>query len=319
VAVDGDISGAVEPAAPATPDGAMVDVCIVSFNSAPVLADTIATIVDHLPAAAIAIREHGVDPGAIDALRRIVDAAPVLMRLEFDPFNPGFGAGCNALARGGHAPWVLFVNPDARILSWPWTATRRPPSHAVIGPLMDGAGQPERHSGVTYRITDEIKRSWFRRNGPRPDGKGFVSGAAMLIDRDSFERLGGFDERYFMFYEDIDLCLRANELGIETRIDTDWRVRHEGAHSTSRHFAESLIWSYESACRFHAERGERLWTYRAFVFVDSALRSVLHTARRNAAARSGYLRLARRTATDLLSRRTPASDERSETTSSPSR
>ena len=188
------------------------------------------------PLATISIREHGVDPAAIEALRRIADAAPSPVRLEFDPANPGFGAGCNALARGGRAPWVLFLNPDARILSWPWTATARPPTNAVVGPLMDGSCQPERHSGVTYRITDEIKRSWFRRNGPRPNGRGFVSGAAMLIDRDSFERVGGFDERYFMFYEDIDLCLRANELGIETRIDPGWQVRHEGAHSTSATF-----------------------------------------------------------------------------------
>ena len=303
VAVDGDISGAVEPTTPATPHGAMVDVCIVSFNSAPVLTDTVTSIIDHMPGAAIAIREHGVDPEAIDELRRIADAAPVPVRLEFDPANPGFGAGCNALAGGGHAPWVLFLNPDARILSWPWTAMAPPPTGAVIGPLMDGAGQPERHSGVTYRIADEVKRSWFRRSGPRPAGKGFVSGAAMLIDRRSFERVGGFDERYFMFYEDIDLCLRANELGIETRIETNWRVRHEGAHSTSRHFAESLIWSYESACRFHAERGESTTLYRTYVVTDALVRSLFRAATADPSTRRAYTGLARSVVGDLVKRR----------------
>ncbi|HSL73185.1 MAG TPA: hypothetical protein VK853_01895 [Ilumatobacteraceae bacterium] len=301
MAVDGDIN---ESAAPVTVDGGAVDVCIVSFNSASVLTESFESIAEHVPTARIAIREHGSDPVALDELHRLVDESTTTIRLEFDATNPGFGTGCNALARGGSAPWILFLNPDARILAWPWSATDPPPPGTVVGPLMDGAGQPERHSGVSYRIADEIKRSWLRRSGPRPAGTGFVSGAALLIDRASFDRVGGFDERYFMFYEDIDLCQRANDLGVATVIEPRWRVRHEGAHSTSRHFGESLIWSYESACRFHADRGESLLTYRMFVSVDSALRSVLHAAKRDVAARSAYLRLARRSVADLLSRRT---------------
>jgi GT2 family glycosyltransferase len=290
VVVDGDDDASTEPASG-------VDVCIVSHNSASVLAETIASIIEHVPTARISIREHGSDPVAIAMLHRIADRPANAVRLEFDATNPGFGAGCNALARGGSAPWLLFLNPDARILAWPWSATVPPPTGAVIGPFMEGRGQAERHSGVSYRTVDEIKRSWFRRYGPRPAGRGFVSGAALLVDRASFERVGGFDERYFMFYEDIDLCLRANDLGVVTVIESRWRVRHEGAHATSQHFGESLIWSYESACRFRNDRHESVLFYRAYVVADAIIRctrALLRRDRQSVDAYAGLIRVAAR-------------------------
>ncbi len=109
---------------------------------------------------------------------------------------------------------------------------------------MVDSGDPSRHYGVRYRIRDEIARSWLRRVAPRPNGSGFVSGAALLIARADFDRIGGFDEEYFLFYEDIDLCLRANAAGIGTFVDERFTVRHSGAHSTSaafRHVADVVV------------------------------------------------------------------------------
>ena len=58
----------------------------------------------------------------------------------------------------------------------------------------------------------------------------------MLIERAAFERLGGFDPGFFMFYEDIDLCLRANEAGYPTIVEPNWSVRHARRHSTDERF-----------------------------------------------------------------------------------
>jgi GT2 family glycosyltransferase len=287
VEVDGDMG------APATPDRPIVEICIVSYNSATVLARTIASIEAHVPEAVVAIREHGSDQDSFETLEQLAATSSLPVRIELDESNPGFGSGCNALARGSRARWLLFLNPDAVVLAWPWTAHDPPPERRIVGPFMVGDGESERQSGRSYRIIDEIARSWFRRTGPPPDGRGFVSGAALLIDRGSFERLGGFDERYFMFYEDIDLCLRANDLGMATEIAPAWRVRHEGAHATSRQFGDSLQWSYESACRFHRDRGESVLLYRAYVAVDSTARMIWHTLRRRPAASRAYRRLLR--------------------------
>lgn len=277
-----------------------VDICVVSYHSAPVIGAALDHVATHLPGAHVRLREHGDDSQSTDALRAIAEAHPLAVTVDVDTSNPGFGAGCNALARQSTAPWLLFLNPDATVLAWPWSAEHPPPRGAVIGPLMAGVGESARQSGVSYRVRDEIRRSWFRRPGPPPTTHGFVSGAALLIDRESFERVGGFDERYFMFYEDIDLCLRANAAGIATSIEPSWRVRHDGGHATRKRFGDALEWSYRSACRFHGRLGSRLVGYRAYVVVDSLLRAALGLVVRNRRSRTGYVRLARIAAADVL-------------------
>jgi GT2 family glycosyltransferase len=274
-----------------------VEVCIVSYNSAATLRQTLTALSATAPDVSVAIREHG-SASALVELRALAATVPLTIRIDGDDSNPGFGAGCNALARESVADFVLFLNPDAEVCSWPWSA-QPPPARTVVGPRMLGEGEAGRQSGVSYGILDEVGRSWFRRTGPLPSGQGFVSGAALLVDRSSFERIGGFDERYFMYYEDIDFCRRANALGIPTLIEPTWTVRHEGAHATRQLFGRSLQWSYESACRFHGTTPVRLFAYRAYVVVDSSLRAGYHTIRRHRAARSAYLGVLRRAVTDL--------------------
>jgi N-acetylglucosaminyl-diphospho-decaprenol L-rhamnosyltransferase len=277
-----------------------VEVLVVSYNSADTLAAGLTALERAAPGTPVAVREHGTDPVAAARLDELVAGHPAPVRVERDPSNPGFGAGCNALARNSTATHLLFLNPDAEIVAWPWSADAPPPVGTILGPRMLGSGAPGAHAGVRYRVRDEVARSWLRRTGPLPDGRGFVSGAALLVDRASFELAGGFDERYFLFYEDIDLCLRANERGVATRIDERWTVRHAGAHSTRSRFGDSLQWSYESAIRFHAEHGGRLTGYRAYVVIDAMLRSSLRLLRRDVEGGRAYRRLARRAAGELL-------------------
>jgi GT2 family glycosyltransferase len=281
-----------------------VEVMVVSYNSAAVLGRCLASIRTSIPGAAVAIREHGTEAGASDELHTIADRFGGRVRVEFDPTNPGFGAGCNALAATSTADVFLFLNPDAEVITWPWVSSDPPPA-TIIGPEMVDSGDPSRHFGVDFRVRDEIRRSWLRRRGARPTGTGFVSGAALLVGRDAFARIGGFDEDYFLFYEDIDLCLRANEVGISTTVDKRWTVRHLGAHSTSTRFGTSLLWSYESACRFHGRRGSPVWAYRLYVVADSAMRSTVHAVGRDRHRARGYATLGRRAAIDLIRRERP--------------
>jgi GT2 family glycosyltransferase len=280
-----------------------VEVLVVSFNSADTLAACFSSIERAAPGTAIAVREHGSDPAAHDELRRLATRHPGRVRIDHDPTNPGFGAGCNALARTSHATFLLFLNPDAEIVQWPWSPEVPPPTATIVGPVMVDSGDPGRHWGTDYRVRDEIARSWLRRRPPPPTGRGFVSGAALLVDRASFERVGGFDERYFLFYEDIDLCLRANALGVTTAIDERWVVRHAGAHSTRPRFGQSLLWSYESAIRFHGGRGSPLVGYRLYVIADAVLRGTVRLIRRDSRGVAAYGALVRRAAADLLSGR----------------
>jgi GT2 family glycosyltransferase len=123
----------------------------------------------------------------------------------------------------------------------------------------------------------------------------------MLIERAAFERLGGFDSAFFMFYEDIDLCLRANAAGYSTVIEPHWAVRHARHHSTEECFGQAMMWSYESAVRFHAKHGSPVRAYRAYAAADSALRVAWHF-RRNRTRASEYAGLAKRAARDAMSK-----------------
>lgn len=276
-----------------------VEVMIVSYGSVDEVADCLRSIALLVPDAAVALREHHPDRDRYRRLEEVATASPLTVRLEHDPTNPGFGAGCNALAASSLATWHLFLNPDAQVLAWPWVDDA-PAAPRIIGPDFTADGTD--HAGRSYRIRDEIARSWLRRPGPPPDGIGFVSGAALMVDRDTFRRLDGFDEGYFLFYEDIDLCLRANALGVPTVIDRRWRVAHARSHSTRERFDRALMWSYDSGCRFHETHGSPRRGYQLYVAVDAVARAVLHGVRGRRTERDAYAALARRAISDCVRR-----------------
>ncbi len=208
------------------------------------------------------------------------------VRWEHDPTNPGFAVGCNVLAEGSAAAWLLFLNPDARIVAWPWTPV--PASPAVIGAWIDGDGAPDRHFGRSWRVRDEVARSWLRRGTGAPAGSGFVSGAAMLVDHGTFRALGGFDEGFFMYYEDVDLGRRAGELGVAVLADARFRVEHDGGHAARRAPGVALMRSYRSAVRLRERQGDPLRAYLLYVVVDAGLRGLLALARRRKGSALGY-------------------------------
>jgi GT2 family glycosyltransferase len=273
-----------------------VEVMIVSFGSAPVLGRCLASVADRIDGARVAIREHS-GVADLEALHGVADASSLTIRIEHDPTNPGFGAGCNALANGSTADWFLFLNPDAEIVAWHFDDVR-PPSSTIIGPMFT-ADAPD-HFGRHYRIRDEVLRSWLRRPGQVPDGTGFVSGAALLVDAEAFRSVGGFDENYFLFFQDIDLCLRANRVGIGTVVEPNWSVRHDRGHSTNARFREALVWSYESACLFHGRHGSPVWLYRWYVACDATARAAIHLVRRDESRRVAYTALAQRAVSDSV-------------------
>jgi GT2 family glycosyltransferase len=271
-----------------------VEIVVVSYGSAGMIARLLESLARVVPEAPVAIREHAADTALVAALERLGAHHTAPVRIEHDPANPGFGAGCNALAASSSAEFLVFMNPDTELVTWPWSDNTPPPRAVIVGPMMVESGPPGEHYGTSYRIRDEIARSWLRRGTRRPAGRGFVSGAALLVDRATFGRLGGFDEAFFLFYEDIDLCLRANADGVPTEIDDRWTVRHSRRHSTGGQFGRALIWSYESGKRFHRKHGSPVAAYRAYVVADALLRAGWHTSRRRRAPAKDYLALAKR-------------------------
>jgi GT2 family glycosyltransferase len=104
-----------------------------------------------------------------------------------------------------------------------------------------------------------------------------VSGAAILVRRDVFLDLGGFDEGYFMYYEDIDLCMRAGQRGVAVLVQDAWRVEHLGGHSVGRStpsLRAAHLRSYQSGRRFHLVHGSSVRGYDILAVVDGVLRAI---------------------------------------------
>jgi N-acetylglucosaminyl-diphospho-decaprenol L-rhamnosyltransferase len=172
------------------------------------------------------------------------------------PRNGGFAAGCNLGIAQGHAPFVLLLNPDAilgaadlrRLVE---VATRDPSAGIVAPKLLNGDGSlafsqrrfPRLRSTwaqalFVHRLlprsswTDEVIRDRVAYEWPgTPD---WVSGACMLLRRDVLERIGGLDERYLLYCEDIDLCAQVRAAGLEVRYEPSAVARHREGSSAPR-------------------------------------------------------------------------------------
>jgi N-acetylglucosaminyl-diphospho-decaprenol L-rhamnosyltransferase len=285
--------------------GPQVEACVVTYRSA----DTLERLVESLrqvPGVALAVHENGGEAAVLELAAELAARSGIPFRGELcGRGNCGFGAACNSLAEGSRAEDLLFLNPDAEVLTWPEGLSAR--GRLVGADVRQPDGAPARVWGRSRTLRDEVRLRWLRRPPSPPDGRGYVSGAAFLLPRADFARLGGFDERYFMYYEDIDLGRRAGQAGIPVVVEHRWQVRHLGGHSVGRSaegLTTALLRSWESGRRFHASRSGSPRGYDALTAVDAALRAVVFGLRPGGRARARANRSLAATATRaLLTRR----------------
>jgi N-acetylglucosaminyl-diphospho-decaprenol L-rhamnosyltransferase len=147
--------------------------------------------------------------------------------------NCGFGRAVNLAAQATQAEYLLLLNPDTQLprqaLDCLVQALKDDPTlWAVGGRQVDAQGHLQLAVGAHPSYTTELLRRFVqRRLNSRSPGMGraldwwlraprqvaWVAGSALLVRRTAFERLGGFDERFFLYFEDIDLCLRLRRAG----------------------------------------------------------------------------------------------------------
>ena len=179
-----------------------VTVVIVTFNSAHCLPE----LGRQLSACPHVIMvDNGSDDGCAKAVGQHLTNAQVIAL----PQNLGFGAANNLALAQVNTPYALLLNPDClptpEFLEGMLRAGERFPDAAIIAPhLIRRNGTPE----VSYRWP---ATHWASR-GPKAEGSccvGFVCGAVMLLNMEVMRRIGFFDETFFLYYEDEDLCQRV--------------------------------------------------------------------------------------------------------------
>lgn len=195
--------------------------------------------------------------------------------------NPGYGAGMNAgvAALGEAFDAYFFCNPDVRFLTETAAALSGPlidgPRIGSIGPRLlneDGTVYPSARNipsvgtGIGHALFGRIwpRNPWTRKyqdaaNYTEARPAGSLSGAAVMVKRTVFEEIGGWDETYFMHFEDIDLGFRIGLAGYENRFEPAVSLEHSGAHSTKKHAAVVERAMTASAIRFMSKRYPGAW------------------------------------------------------------
>lgn len=225
-----------------------VDVVIVNYRSAAYTAACVGAVHqvarDDGAAANVIVVNNG-DPAA--ELEALVSARGPAYFVQNDS-NLGFGAACNMGAARGSAPYLLFLNPDA-ILKPGYFRTAlafmNDPANTkigILGPAIeceDGAVSETSSSLPSFASlimrTIGLSRAFLPAGGHLHSGPvGQVMGAVLLVRRDLFQELSGFDSRFFLYYEDVDLCARAAARGALTYYLTAARAVHIGRVSSSQ-------------------------------------------------------------------------------------
>jgi N-acetylglucosaminyl-diphospho-decaprenol L-rhamnosyltransferase len=185
------------------------------------------------------IVENGGFPIALQATPRI--------RVLYTP-NRGFGAANNAGARGTDAEYLLFLNPDTELvrgtLELLVNAFRERPSAGLVAVRQvtsDGRLWPSLHRFPSVRR--ELAHAFANEKWPGPGKRlgervldfdrysrggpfDWTTGAALAIRREAFEDVGGFDERFFLFSEETDLCKRVQDAGWEAHVEPRITIIH---------------------------------------------------------------------------------------------
>jgi GT2 family glycosyltransferase len=193
------------------------------------------------------------------------------VRLIAHESNRGFSVAVNAAARASRGETLLLLNPDTEVpASGPAaiaaSLAAHPDAWAVglrqLAPdgvfqlsfgLEPGLASEWLRRVVQRRLDRDDRRlaAWLDRRYARPRPVAWVAGSSMAVRRDAFFRVGGFDEGYFLFFEDIDFCLRLRAAGGRVYYDPGVTVIHHRGASAAR--------SPELASRAYRESQLRFW------------------------------------------------------------
>ncbi len=220
--------------------------------------------------------------GTVAAVRQQLPHADIVCNER----NLGFGAANNRAFQRARTAFVLLLNPDCTMSpEAAWTllaAAQRYPDASAIGPqLLDRHGRPE----LGYRLAVD---RWPPQGGPAEGDLcvEFVSGACMLIRRPALLQIGGFDEDFFLYQEDTDLCLRLARTCGPLIVCPDARATHLSRRSSAGRYrlkAEYLRGYHHIQSKFIFERKHGLgqvtpgarWRYVVSAGLESVLRCCL--------------------------------------------
>jgi len=175
----------------------------------------------------------------------------------------GFGANHNAAFGATAGNHFCVINPDVRLTADPFPALLAglgDAATAVAAPAIVGQAGKMESTARRFPTPASILRKALvgppaleYAIGPDPLRVDWVSGVFMMLRRETYLRLGGFDERYFLYYEDVDLCARAGALGLSVCLVPAVSAIHAARRDSHRN-PRYAAWHLRSMLRFFLTR-----------------------------------------------------------------
>jgi N-acetylglucosaminyl-diphospho-decaprenol L-rhamnosyltransferase len=240
-----------------------IDVVIVSYRCEGLLRDCLTSLRENPPAGEMSV--HVVDNASGDGTAEMVRREFPEVRLTECPQNTGFSVANNVAIRAGSAPYVLILNPDTRItpgsLDSLLDLMESRPEVGVSGPRLELNDGSLDHAAKRSFPTPVSALAHFTGIGRKRDSGALaayrapeiesgqvdaVNGAFMLTRRAALDQVGLFDEGFWMYMEDLDLCYRLAQAGWVTWYDPDVTVMHvkAGTSGTERSFRLNRAFHY---------------------------------------------------------------------------
>jgi len=298
---------------------AQIAIVIVSYNTRALLLESLASVIEsrHGTSVELIVVDNASEDGSLEAARAAFPQVIVIGNAT----NRGFGAACNQAIQATHAPLILLLNSDARL------------TPEALRALSDCMHRQEHCGAAGCRLVNErgeamtntrnfltplnqalemvsptrsfILRRLYRTHRPRVDADkidcsvDWIDGACLMLRRAALDEVGLFDERFFMYSEDEDLCYRLKESGWTVCYTAAGTAVHRGAASSRQDRAAMLDHFYRSQMLFLAKHRGRasLWFYKLAMRTVLMLKRLLHPARaRRAECRERLIALKRASA-----------------------
>jgi N-acetylglucosaminyl-diphospho-decaprenol L-rhamnosyltransferase len=246
---------------------------VVNYESGPLLLDCVRSLLadDGIGVPEVVVVDNGSTDGSVAALRRELPDVRVV-----DPGgNVGYATAANRGIAVTTAPAVVVGNTDLVVDRGTGAALvarlDAEPDLAAVGPALfnpDGTQYPSAraHASTVDAAGHAVLGRLFPRNRftrryrqldarwDRPRDVDWVSGAFICLRRSAVDSVGGWDERYFMYMEDFDLCWRLRRLGWRVAYEPGGRVTHVQGASTAKRPYRMIVEHHRSAYRFLARR-----------------------------------------------------------------
>jgi GT2 family glycosyltransferase len=272
-----------------------LSVLVVNYNTRDLLLECITSVFEstHSINVEVVVVDNASSDGSFEAVRKAFPQVSVIANAT----NRGFGAACNQAISLTSSPFLLLLNSDARLTPKAfqalWQCVSQNPRCGAAGcGMIDAQGREltnARNFLTTFNqalemlsLTRRIRSRFFRRTHvPAFDRDSldcsvdWIDASCLMLRRTALEDVGLFDEQFFMYSEDEDLCFRLRKAGWSICFSAGGGAVHQGGASTAQNPDEMLVHFYSSQMRLLLKhRG------RASVYVFAAAMKMVLVAKR---------------------------------------